>query len=282
MGDAAMLPSMIATLAADPGWREPTAFLRRAEAIDQLDLHLVGASGASLRGQAEALIEAMEAIDRELFDHLRGRIRRGEARQALSPWIASEVAPGQHYDALDALLAGVLAIDEPDVADPAPPPEMVFYQPSPARHIVDGIRRASISASDIVLDLGSGLGHVPMLVHMLTGARTRGVEREAAYVDSAARAASGLSLARGDVAFTAADARDADLAGVDVFYLFTPFLGTVLRDVLAKIEAEAVRRPLRVVALGPCARSFARMPWLHSGDPDPAATDRIVVFRSSP
>jgi len=282
MGDAAMLPSMIAMLAADPGWREPMAFLRRAEAIDQLDLYLVGESGASLREQAEALIAAMEAVDLELFDDLRRRIRRGEARQALSPWIASEVTPGQHYDALDALLAGVLAIDEPDAADPAPPPEMVFYQPSPARHIVDGIRRASISASDIVLDLGSGLGHVPMLVHMLTGARTRGVEREPAYVASAASAASALGLARAEVAFTAADARDADMAGVDVFYLFTPFLGTVLRDVLAKIEAEAVRRPLRVVALGPCARSFARMPWLHSGDPDPAATDRIVVFRSSP
>ncbi|WP_052767125.1 hypothetical protein [Luteibacter rhizovicinus] len=282
MGDAATLPSMIAALTADPGWREPMAFLYRAEAIDQLDLHLVGASGASLRAQAEGLIEAMEAIDRELFDFLRGRIRRGEARQALSPWIASEVMPGQHYDALDALLAGVLAIDEPDVADPAPPPEMVFYQPSPARHIVDGIRRASISASDAVLDLGSGLGHGPMLVHMLTGARARGVEREPAYVDSAARAAFGLGLGRGEVAFTAMDARDADMTGVDVFYLFTPFLGTVLRDVLAKIETEASRRPLRVVALGPCARSFARMPWLHSRDPDPAATDRIVVFRSSP
>lgn len=282
MANAAILPSMIAALTADAGWREPMAFLRRAEAIDQLDLHLVGVSGASPREQAESLIAAMEAIDRELFDHLRGRIGLGEARQALSPWIPDEVAPGQHYDALDALLAGVLAIDEPEVADPVPPPEMVFYQPSPARHIVDGIRRATISASDIVVDLGSGLGHVPMLVHMLTGARTRGVEREPAYVDSAARAASGLGLTQGEVAFTAADARDADLAGVDVFYLFTPFLGTVLRDVLAKLKAEAARRPLRVVALGPCTRSFARMPWLHSGDPDPSATDRIVVFRSSP
>ncbi|PTR33525.1 hypothetical protein C8J98_103288 [Luteibacter sp. OK325] len=280
LSESAVLNTWIARLLANEGWREPAAFVDRADAMDRLDLHLVGAPYGDARDRAERLIEAMEAIDRDLFDHLRQRIRVGEGRQALSPWLGGAVSPGQHYDALDALLAGVLAIDEPEIDDPSPPPEMVFYQPTPARHIVDGIRRASISAGDIVLDLGSGLGHVPMLVHVLTGARTRGVERHPAYVDSAARAASALAL--GGVSFVAGDAREARLAGVDVFYLFTPFLGGVLRDVLARIEAEAASRPLRVVVLGPCARTFARMPWLRSDDPDPSATDRIVVFRSSP
>jgi hypothetical protein len=280
LSEGAVLDTWIAHLLANEGWREPAAFIDRADAIDRLDLHLVGTPHGDSRDEAEGLIEAMEAIDRDLFDHLRERLRAVEGRQALSPWIGGEVLPGQHYDALDALLAGVLAIDEPGIDDPSPPPEMVFYQPTPMRHIVDGIRRASISAGDVVLDLGSGLGHVPMLVHILTGARTRGVERQPAYVDSAARAASALAL--GDVTFVAGDARDAKLAGVDVFYLFTPFLGSVLRDVLARIEAEAATRPLRVVVLGPCARTFARMPWLRSDDPDPSATDRIVLFRSSP
>ena len=181
---------------------------------------------------------------------------------------------------MNALFAGVLAIDEPQIYDRSPPPEMVFYQPTPARHIVDGIRRASITEGDVVLDLGSGLGHMPMLVHVLTGARTRGVEREPAYVDCAIRAATALALE--GVTFVASDARDAEMSGVDVFYLFTPFLGSVLGDVLRRIEAEAASRPLRVVVLGPCARTLARMPWLRSDDPDPSATDRIVVFRSAP
>jgi hypothetical protein len=279
MNEGTVLDTWISQLLANEDWREPAAFTSRADAVDRLDLHLVGVPHSDARGRAERLIEAMEAIDRELFDHLRERIRVGEGRQALSPWIGGEVLPGQHYDALDALLAGVLAIDEPE-GDPSPCPEMVSYQPTPARHIVDGIRRASISAGDVVLDLGSGLGHVPMLVHILTGARTRGVERAPAYVDSATRAASALALS--DVRFVAGDARDAELSGVDVFYLFTPFLGSVLRDVLRRMEAEAASRPLRVVVLGPCARTFARMPWLRSDDPDPSATDRIVVFRSSP
>jgi hypothetical protein len=276
--DASALETLVAKLLANEGWRDPLAFVARADAIDRLDLHLLGAGEGRPRNDAERLVEAMEAIDRGLFDYLRERIRLGEGRQALAPWLVGEVLPGQHYDALDALLAGVLAIDEPEIDDPVPPADMVFYQPSPARHIVDGIRRASIAAHEVVLDLGSGLGHVPILAHVLTGARTRGVEREPAYVDSASRAASALAL--GDVTFVVGDARDAILASVDVFYLFTPFIGTVLRDVLARIEAEATRRAVRVVVLGPCARTFARMPWLCSEDADPSATDRIVVFRS--
>ena len=276
--DVTTLEALVPALLANDDWRDPMAFVRRADAIDRLELYLLGAREERMRNDAERLIESMEAIDRGLFEHLRERIRLGEGRQALAPWLDGEALPGQHYDALDALVAGVLAIDEPWIDDSTPPREMVFYQPSPVRHILDGIRRASITADDIVLDLGSGLGHVPMLVHVLTSARTRGVEREPAYVDVASRAASALAM--GEVSFVAGDARDAGLADVDVFYLFTPFIGTVLRDVLARIEAEATRRAVRIVVLGPCARTFARMPWLRSGDADPSATDRIVVFRS--
>jgi hypothetical protein len=273
-----MTDRLVAELEADATWRDARAFVARAEAMDALELYLIATTDAHARSRAVSMIGAMESLDRALFDDLRERIRRGDRRRALDPWLPGSVAPGQHYDTLDALLAGVLAIAEPDVADPAPPPDMVFYQPTPARHIVDGIRRAEITDRDVVLDLGSGLGHVPMLVHLLTGAHARGVEREPAYVDSASRAAGMLGLE--GVAMAVGDARDATFARVDVFYLFTPFVGPVLRTVVESIETEARRRPVRVVALGPCTRTFARMPWLASDDPDPSATDRIVVFRS--
>ncbi|MET0255067.1 MAG: methyltransferase domain-containing protein, partial [Luteibacter sp.] len=188
------------------------------------------------------------------------------------------IPSGQHYDPLDTLLAGVLALDEP-LAEAGPlPAEMVFYQPTPARHIVDGITRGAIGPGDVVLDLGSGLGHVPLLAHILTGARCHGVERDASYVNVATRAATGLGLS--GVTFTEGDARDAGFDGVDVFYLFTPFIGSVLRDVVAKIAAVAATRPVRIVALGPCTRTFARQPWLRSDDTDPEASERIVLFRS--
>jgi hypothetical protein len=259
-------------------WHRPDAFLVRADAADRLDLGQVGLRDATLTRRVVRLLDALDAVDRQLYDALRERIRAGEGRQALAPWLDVGIPSGQHYDPLDALLAGVLALDEP-LPDARPlPPEMVFYQPTPARHIVDGLARGGITAGDVVLDLGSGLGHVPLLVHILTGARCIGIERDGGYVDVATRAATSLGLT--GVRFVEGDAREADFSGVDVFYLFTPFIGTVLRDVVARIEAEAARRAVRVVALGPCTRTFARQPWLVSDDPDPEAAERIVLFRS--
>lgn len=259
-------------------WHATDAFLVRADATDRLDLEQVGLRDAALGRRVVRLLDALESVDRQLYEALRERVRDGDGRAALAPWLDVGVPSGQHYDPLDTLLAGVLALGEP-LPDAGPlPAEMVFYQPTPARHIVDGVARAEITADDVVLDLGSGLGHVPLLVHVLTGARCIGVEREGAYVEVAAGAARELGLSQ--VRFVEGDAREADFSGVDVFYLFTPFVGTVLRDVVTRIEAEATRRAVRVVALGPCTRTFARLPWLVSDDPDPEAAERIVVFRS--
>jgi predicted RNA methylase len=273
------LASTVSFLEQEEGWHLPSAFLWRAEAADRLDLLLLGAHDEALHARAIGLLDAMEAIDQVGFASIRDAIRRGEGRAALAPWLEVGIPTGQHYDVLDHVLAGVLAIEEPDVEQPAPPPEMVFYQPTPARHIIDGVSRARIAASDVVLDLGAGLGHVPILVSVLTGARTLGVEREPAYVARAMEAVRGLGLR--DVDMVAGDARDADFSQANVFYLFTPFIGTVLRDVAAKIEQEACKRSVRVVSLGPCTRTFARMPWLRSDEPVPSAADRIVVFHST-
>jgi hypothetical protein len=273
------LASTVAFLEQEEGWRQPSAFLWRADAADRLDLLLLGVHDAALQGRALDLLDAMDALDREGFAAIRDAIRRGEGRAALEAWLEVGVPTGQHYDMLDHLLAGVLDLREPHVERPAPPPEMVFYQPTPARHIVDGIRRAAIASHDVVLDIGAGLGHVPMLVNVLTGARAMGVEREPAYVASAMDAVRALGL--GNVSIVEGDARDADLSTANVFYLFTPFVGTILRDVAAKIEQQARQRPVRIVTLGPCSRTFARMRWLRSDDPVPTAVDRIVVFHAA-
>lgn len=263
-------------LESDAAWREPGAFRWRADALDRLDLLMLAMSDEAQRQRADALLDGMAAVDDVLFGTLRDAIRAGEGRAALMPWLDIGEPVGAHYDALDTLLAGVFAIEEPMPEDPRPPTDMVFYQPTPARHIVDAVRRTGLSPEDHVLDLGSGLGHVPLLARILSGATVSGVEREPAYVASARSAAGSLGLA--DIAFACADARDADYSAANVFYLFTPFIGPVLRDVMARIEAEARKRPLRVIALGPCTRTFARQPWLRSADPNPEAHDRVVIY----
>ncbi|UPG95277.1 methyltransferase domain-containing protein [Luteibacter aegosomatissinici] len=263
-------------LETDTTWREPGAFRWRADAADQLDLLLVAMTDDTQRQRAESLLEAMSAADDALFRELRAAIIAGEGKAALAPWLDVGEPVGAHYDALDVLLAGVLAIDEPVLDDPRPPADMVFYQPTPARHIVDAVRRTALSPADHLLDLGSGLGHVPLLARILSGAAVSGLDREPAYVDSARNAATALGLP--EVAFACGDARDADYSRANVFYLFTPFIGPVLRDVVARLEAEAQKRPVQIVALGPCTRTFARQPWLQTKDAHPEATDRVVLF----
>lgn len=267
-------------LDADATWRAPAAFRWRADAADRLDLLLLAMEADEARARAEALLDAMAAVDEVLFAGLREAIRTGGGKEALAPWLDVGEPAGAHYDALDALLAGVFAIEEPLPDDPRPPADMVFYQPTPMRHIVDAVRRTALSPADHVLDLGSGLGHVSLLAHLLSGAAVTGVEREPAYVASARDAA--VALGMPDAVFTCGDARDADYSQANLFYLFTPFIGPVLRDVTARIEAEARKRPLRVIALGPCARTFARQPWLTTTDANPEATDRIVIYGSKP
>jgi hypothetical protein len=74
----------------------------------------------------------------------------------------------------------------------------------------------------------SGLGHVPLLVSMMTGAQSLGVEVQAAYVASARKCAQSLRLSR--VQFIAQDARHADLSRGTMFYLYSPFKGSILAD----------------------------------------------------
>jgi hypothetical protein len=170
----------------------------------------------------------------------------------------------------------VLAFEEPGEGIAALAPEMVFYQPTPARHIFEAIRRLPLEENDVLIDLGSGLGHVPLLAAVCSRARCVGIELEAAYVACAQRCATALNLAHAH--FFHQDARAADFSDGTVFYLYTPFTGTLLRSVLQRLAQEATRRPIRLCTLGPCTAVVADETWLTPiGD---VLADRISVFSS--
>jgi hypothetical protein len=192
--------------------------------------------------------------------------------QAASPGTAD----GEGYDALDELVAGLLRLGDPGAGGPALEPGMVFYQPTPARHVLDMLARTRLAPRDVLVDLGSGLGHVPMLASLCTGARAVGVEWQRSHAAVARRAARALRLDR--VSFVTGDAREADLSTGTVFFLYTPFVGTVLRQMLDALHAETLRRPIRVCTFGPCTPLVAREAWLR---PDrPVAVDRVIVFQA--
>ncbi|MBD8900157.1 methyltransferase domain-containing protein [Rhodanobacter sp. DHG33] len=250
----------------------------RIEALDRLDALMPAMDAGALLSRAQAVRQRLEAANAVQFEAIRQAIRRGEGGDLLwHGWSADDDASqaGDAYGWRDELVSGVLPFGEPDdVAALAP--EMVFYQPTPARHVFDLLDRLALGVSDVLVDLGSGLGHVPLLAAICTKAHGMGVEIEPVYVQSARACAQALQLTNAD--FVQGDARETDFAIGSVFYLYTPFTGSILRSVLDALRAEAGRRAFRVCSFGPCTTVLAAEPWLM-GEGAPAP-DRIAIFRT--
>lgn len=269
-------------------------FRERIEALDRLDAYLLDrrssirdsqSTGAGHDRRARSLYAKLEAANLKLYETMRDEIQRGASPNMFLPWTlksdrtedAIRLAAGESYDYLDELVSGVLRFVKPDAPIAQLPAEMVFYQPTPARHIFDLIARTQLTERDVLIDLGSGLGHIPLLTSICAGARTNGVEVEAGYVNCARQSAHELNLST--VTFLLQDAREADLSCGTVFYLYTPFRGTILRAVLDLLRRQAVSREIRVCTFGPCTPIVAEEPWLKPLEPLEAG--RIAIFRSA-
>lgn len=273
------LQELITQLEADTFLFAPDEVRRRIDALDELDAHPDG-NGSDER--VRALRARMETANSALYESVRREIRRGGRADALVRLLrdAGDPAPGLSYDYMDELFSGVLQLREPRRVDVPPGHEMVFYQPTPVRHILQMIRVSGLGGDDVLVDLGSGLGHVALLATMLTGCASHGIEVERAYVACAQECAErlGFGLGLGRVRFVHEDARIADLSAGTVFHLYTPFTGTLLANVLERLRNESVSRPIRICTLGPCASVVAEAPWLiASGQPDVA---QISLFQS--
>jgi hypothetical protein len=272
------LRNLIAELEEDHRLRQPDRVRLRLEALDRLDAYLFngelqGAAGRSVEGKtylrAKALCSEFEQMNLELYEAIREEIRQGAGHPLLDRLIA-EARPGlgvadgvnaESYDDLDELVSGVLRPQHPETGHLVLDAEMVPYQPTPARHIFDFLRRIGLSERDVLVDFGSGLGHVPLLTGICTQGRSVGIELEGAYVDCGRQCAEALKL--GNVTFIEQDAREADLSSGTVFYLYTPFTGTILRAVLDSLRREAASREIRVCTFGPCTPVVAGETWLE-------------------
>ncbi|MDG2539502.1 hypothetical protein P5Y53_17625 [Dyella jiangningensis] len=267
--------AMIDAFELDASLHEPMRLRERFHALEWLEEWLDEPSDDEpLRIRARSLHARLAEVQARLCEGLRSDISAGNGAASLQRCQPTLVDDSEGYDHLDGLLSDVFAFDEP--ADSIAPlePDMVFYQPTPMRHVFDLVKRASITDDDVFVDLGSGLGHVPMLVSILTGARCLGIEREQVYVNGAQRSAKALRL--GNVSFVAQDVREADLSSGTVFYLYTPFTGAILGSVLERLRREAQQRPIRVVTFGPCTTVISAERWLQPSDE--SNTNLIAVF----
>lgn len=270
-------------------------FHDRAEALDFLEFAIDRIEGLLLQdGETETLTNLccyaenirtrLEVVDEALFRRLRQEIASGNyTNTGLRERIAEYAGPAtpesqaeEGYDALDALVNGLLLEDPAPVSPDQYKPEMIFYQPTPARIVLEMVERADFQPDDLFYDIGSGLGQVAILVHLLTGIRSKGVEIVPAYAEYARRCARRLNLSL--VEFIAGDARTANYAEGTVFFLYTPFKGEILAQMLERLRQVSTQRQIRLCTYGPCTLQVARQNWLEPLDPNSAQVNRLALF----
>lgn len=265
--------ALLEQLELDATLLEDHRFADRVDMIDRLDELLMPGSPEDenncerLRARARPMRDALEDANARVCADIRQAVIRGEGAPCLREWLDKLGGPGaplDGYDHADALVAGMFDFANVHDSGSAPGQDMVFYQPTPVRHVVALIDKLALGPDDTLVDLGSGLGHVPMLANILTGASALGIELQAPLVERAREAAKALGL-RG-LSFVHGDARAADLSTGTVFYLYTPFKGAVMDQALARLADEARNRPLRIATFGPCTSRVGAEPWLMSRD----------------
>ena len=167
------------------------------------------------------------------------------------------------YTDRDRWVDELLAIDPPPPDCPLPT-GAVPYLPCGVAEIIASVLEAPIEADDVLVDLGSGLGRVAILAHLLTGARACGIEIQQALVERARQRCRALGLS--DVSFIHANAADIELDG-SVFFLYAPCNGDLLRRVLLRLEAAARRRSIILCAV----HVELDVPWLRPRETSSAA-----------
>lgn len=268
---------------------------RRAEALDFITfLHDVlrmerqrTPAVQTLHQEAKQLQEQLTAVNMRLFQQVRTAVQSGVLtgaafRHYLNQFTDYTPNHGDHvymsYDGLDVLLDGLFQLKTAPAATLATTVEMVHCEETPARVLLDLVDHTPLTSADVFYDLGSGLGQVVLLVHLLTGVRAKGVEIEPAFCTFAQQQAQSLGLT--EVAFINSDARTADYSDGTLFFMFTPFRGQLLQSVLDRLQQEAQQRPIRLCTFGSCSPRVADQPWLRPVTPDARHEYKLVIFES--
>jgi hypothetical protein len=260
-------------------------FAGRSETIDFLDYHIIDRIKSLLeqdsdrvelellRERAKRMETELEKIDTCMFERVRGEIAAGVRPGSFERLIRglldhAAAVDEQGYDVLDTFVNGLFSDRPLPVGTMALMPGMVSFHKTPARVVFTLIRLAEMGSEDMFFDIGSGLGQVVLLVNLISGARGMGIEYEPAYCAYASAVASRLRLT--DAEFINADARDVDYSKGTVFFLYTPFEGRLLQDVLRLLQKESLSRSIRIFTYGPCSMPVAAEDWLYcrNGIPD--------------
>jgi len=294
MADLSKLERDLAALERDSTLHSSDNLAARFEALKTLDF--LGEAYQIQAGQrlAASGLRRVRALQGDL-----GELNQGLFRKLRSGIRSRTVTPGHlrsllesncryrrgdtacmHWgaEAADALAAGLFR------SDCVPQPwdggdvEMIHYESTPVSAVLELVDRVPLTRCDRFVDIGSGLGQVVLLVHLLTGVEAAGLEVVPAYVERARDEAERLGV--DGVTFSEGDARSADLCGGTVYFLFSPFRGQMLKTVLNRVRQEARTRRLTICSFGPCTEQIAGESWLTLQETGMNHEFRLAVFNS--
>ena len=274
----------------DPAVFSERYFEDRADIIEEIDFQL-DVSDQVLRGSAElnqlydrmkTLKSRLRDVDRNLFLRLRNRIKDDGLRQSAFKNLVNEFVrfdgDDRGYDNLDLFINGLFS----DLPVPEPlrdrEPGMVYYQKTPARIVFEMADYCVHDAEEIFVDIGSGLGQVVILMQLLTGMTSTGIEFEPSYCQYARGCASALGLP--ETHFINENALQADYSKAKIFFLYTPFVGAMMQQVLELLRNESLKRTFHVFTYGPCSAVLAKQGWLRWTQGDYGNSDSLCRFVS--
>lgn len=201
-------------------------------------------------------------------------LRRLRGGERLSPSVFRAELVRVPVGERDGWLDRALGLEEIAADGPELPRGCVPYLPCSVEVLLRMIDEAEVTAADVFVDVGAGVGRALAAVHLLTGAAVIGLEIQAALAAAAAR----LMARLGDARCASIEGDAARLVGQvangSVFFLYCPFGGERLERMLDALEAVARARPIRLCCVD--MPEVAR-PWLA-----PVASVRgdLAVYRS--
>ncbi|MFO0547846.1 MAG: hypothetical protein U0271_05635 [Polyangiaceae bacterium] len=215
----------------------------------------------------------MEFAHLESADRTRLALERGEHDPARFRASLLGVPPLDR----DVWVDRVLGLDDAQFDDgPELPRGCVPYMPSRVDVVLRAIDRASVSSTDVFVDVGSGVGRVVTLVYLLSGATVVGLEIQSALVRAARELASRFRLTR--VAHAHGDAADllGSVEATSVLFLYCPFSGERLNRLLDDhVEPIARLRPLRLCCVDV---PLPTRDWLSAAS---ALDDEMILYRTT-
>ena len=175
----------------------------------------------------------------------------------------------------DAWLDHVLGLDSVPDDGPELPRGCVPYMPCSVDALLRMVEEAGVQASDVFVDVGSGVGRAAALVHLLTGAAAIGIEIQPELVHAARELKARLNAERFSPVQGDATRLTGHIATGSIFFLYCPFSGERLEKLLDDLESIARTRTIRICCVD---LPLPPRPWLTFAAPP---SGDLTVYRST-